>query len=175
MTASVDHYIHDSDGTRVLKIKVNETLYDDKEIYFTHDSATFQYAIENLSQTNVAGCITPITRHMGEDPNAWPQIEFDLTPGETCRGSIKANILAFQTSMIVGIRRVFAHRSNGEYIIEEAKNPVIRPILTLSVWDKDFYRLNFRRTRRLQYITAAFSFVIAVLAVAQIIVLIFLT
>jgi hypothetical protein len=175
MTASVDHYVHDSDGNRVLLINIDEEKHNNKEVYFTHDSATFEYTIDNLTDTTVEGYITPITKHNDEDSNGWPKINFYLGSGETCHGSIEANILAFQTSMIVGIRRAIAHHSNENYIIKKPDNPMIRPILTFSVWDKDFYALNFRRPRRLQYITAAFSIAIAFLALIQIIILITLT
>lgn len=147
-----------------------EGLDFDRQAFFTDEEFEYDLRITNESDRRLTGRIdyvgnTEQTVGLGRPPMSRWEIDIDLPPGETHLEPLYGVGLVGGSGLgvISGIRQPeVIDETEDETIIEPGDT--FRPLLSIIFWDREFYRINYLRPRRAQYVGALFGLLSAVFA-----------
>lgn len=139
-------------------------------VHFTDEHLDATLVLRNRSGERLTGVVRALTEletTMGLDrePIRKIDIDVDLAPGEVHREPAGGVVMVggSGTGIIAGISTPeVVESTDGATRIEPGET--FRPIGSLLVWDREFYRVNYLWPRRAQYVSVVFALLSAVLA-----------
>ena len=152
----------------VLEIEVQDLELDG--VQFTDDTFEGELVIRNLSDQRITGHIefvneSELTLGSDRDPLKEDSVEITLEPRETRRTPVGgAGIVGGTgTAILIGVTEpTISESDDGTLHIEPGD--VFAPLASMVFWDRDFYRVNYQRPRRAQYLSVVFAVLSALLA-----------
>ena len=151
-------------------LEITITGIDFEGVQFTDDTFEGELVIRNLSDTRLSGTLVVINESeltLGSDraPLKRERIEMDLGPHETRRlpAGGAGLVGGTGTAILVGVTEPnITETEDGTLRI--TPGDTFAPIASMVFWDRDFYRVNYQRPRRAQYLSVVFAVLSAILA-----------
>lgn len=156
----------------LVEVSVQDDLELGKSVYFTDQHPSFQLEVVNLSDETVWGKL--VVGLVFESP------EIHGSPSETYEMKIESNgsqevtfepgLLAHQGTAVLSVSKGsnFHQKPPEERATSGYTPPQLGdPIHTFTVWDRDFYKINYVRPRWGQYLAAILAVLIILVGVAQ--------
>ncbi|MGB9963293.1 hypothetical protein ACOZ32_14075 (plasmid) [Halobacterium sp. MBLA0001] len=152
---------------------VEDDLEPRRSVYFTDQSPTFQIKVENTGEKPIQGR-TNLRLSFERSPEDYESgthtpVVVDLEPGETQTIDHELDMLSYQGGAAVVVDK-FRIRDRDDHleINKKSGNRLFR-LYTFMVYDREYYRLNYLRPRRAQYLSAILAVLIIAVGVLQII------
>jgi len=160
--------------TRPLRIddvlEIELSGIDPEGVHFTDEEFDGTLVVRNRSEKRLTGTLEIIneletTMGAGTDPLSNESVEIDLESGETRELPVGGAGLVggTGTALMFGVRQPVITETE-EDTLEIDGGEQFAPLASLVFWDRDFYRVNYQRPRRAQYLSVAFALLSAVLA-----------
>lgn len=162
-----------SDGEEeVLKIEVVEDGLDGRRsVYFMDQSPAFTIKVENIGDQPTEGH-TYARMVFDESQNDYElntHEKLDCSLGICASREIEYNLdmLSYQGNAAIRIDKT--HAKTKEEVVDISKTATTRPrrIYTCMVYDRDYYRVNYLRPRRAQYLASLLAVLIVMTGVGQ--------
>ncbi len=173
-------------ANRQIDVRDNNEVYleitidvkNDKEVYFTDEEVCFEIKIENVSDRRVKGKLgwflgrgSGTIDHANNRDN---DLQIDLDPGEIHKESLSTGYLTHQSNALIGVNMPGDVDRSIDGVIEisepqtDAGNMYYQEGFSFTVWDREFYKVNYRRPRRAQYASVALAVLIILVGVLQV-------
>ena len=153
------------------------TVHGDTEgrntVYFTDQHPSFRIEVKNISDGVISGGFAAAIIFDTTGPTNTPEEQYrmSLEEGETNEVIFEPGLLAHQGTAIL---TVFKGGGFEQCLPEEQPSTMAQPpqagepAHTFTVWDRDFYRVNYLRPRWTQYVAAILAILIILVGVLQI-------
>lgn len=178
MPAQRTYYAERGDkGEEVLAIRIEGDLEQTthrkkrKLVYFTDQSPCFTIVAENISDQIID---TPLNVQISYDASEnrfesgeFEGIDVELEPGEKRRYERSVDLLAYQGTAAISIRKIRLRMKDGQLKqLTRGRDPY--HLYTFMVYDRDYYKVNYQTPRYAQYISAGLAVIIILVGVVQI-------
>jgi hypothetical protein len=152
----------------VLEVEITGIAVDG--VQFTDDTFDGELVVRNRGDERLAGTIEIVNESettLGSDRGSLARetVEVDLDPGGTRRIPVGGAGLVggTGTAVLVGVAEPeIGDPDDGTRRITPGDR--FAPLASMVFWDRDFYRVNYQRPRRAQYLSVAFALLSALLA-----------
>jgi len=152
-----------------LEISVEGDLEDGRTVYFTDQSPTFGIKIENNGQNKIYGKIPVSVVFEDAGTQSAGVITVDLDPYETTVQPFEVEFLPYQENARIVVDRIVGlPQQAGEAGMMINTSDKTEDLYTFSVWDRDFYKVNYLWPRYAQYASAGLAVLIILVSVIQI-------
>lgn len=162
-------------GKDVVKIPVEKPFLKvelepkgDPDKYFTDEKPSFTFLAENITDKKVyAELILRLQLNKRTQEFVFHE---EIESGETLTEEITTELLTFQDSGYIGLVSCSDFEEKEDKIEirkNDAVKPASHPLYTFTVWDREFYKSDYVRPRRAQYISALLSLCIVAVGVMQ--------
>lgn len=175
-------YVYEHSDMKYFRVSVDDDLepkrlQGKKSVYFTDQQVAFDVTITNLISDTTLELQLNIGVFFQHDLEVYDQLPISVTlePEETVRDTFNVGLLPFQETGIVGISSAITSNPTeiGDHEVEISRLGGTRGLKhtlhTFSVYDRDFYRVNYWRPRWAQYIAAALAVGIIIVGTLQLI------
>lgn len=152
----------------LLDVELEET--DDlRGTHFTDETFEHTIAVTNRGDRPLSGTIEFVTETeaslgIDREPISRTPIELDLDSGETHRQTLAhvGMVGGSGIGITAGITRPDADTAEGHTVVSPGE-PFL-PLASFTIWDREFYRVNYTRPRQAQYLAAGFGLLSAIFA-----------
>lgn len=156
-----------------LEIRViDDDLERRRSVYFTNQSPSFNIRIKNTSDKRIEGdTYTRLSFERSPDDfedGTHHRIEFDLNPGEKQDFEHKLDMLSYQGGAALTVDEVHARDRDDHIEVNTRAGTRLFRLYTFMIYDREYYKLNYLRPRRAQYISAILAVLIILVGVIQI-------
>lgn len=141
-----------------------------RQAYFTDEDFEMTLELTNESDKHLTGEVAWVSNTEGTVGKGTPpldrvDIDVDLSPGETHHHPMNALGITTGsgTGLVVGMRSPNIVETRDDEVVIEPGDRIL-PMGSIIFWDREFYRVNYLRPRRAQYIAAMFGLLSAVFA-----------
>lgn len=169
MPAETTCVVPDQDENDVLRVAVESDLERFRSVYFMDQSPEFLITVENLSDTELDGNVNIrlIFDESSDKYERWKVIDCCLNPGEKREYTFTPDILSYQGNAAVGMDTIRIRKRDSKYDITTHGTGMDR-LYTFMVYDREYYKLNYLRPRRAQWLAAALTVLVVLVGVIQI-------
>ena len=158
-----------------LAVSANGDLERGKNVHFTNQSPSFEIVIENTGNRPVE-----VDTHFrlsfdeskkGSESSATISVDETVDPGKASTHEMEPEMLPYQGSAAVSVDTVFLRgdddNDDGTIRCLRSRTNSLFRLYTFMVYDRDYYRVEYHRPRRSQYLSAFLSILVVTLAVIQ--------
>lgn len=173
-------YVYETNDTEYFQVAIKNDLEEKhvrgkKSVYFTDQKVEFEVTTENLTSDTTLDIKINIGIFFQHDQDVFDEFVIDETvaPDGTVTQTFDVGLLPYQETGIVGISKGITNHptETGENKLEIERlggSRKLRETLhTFSVFDRDFYRVNYLFPRWAQYIAAFLAVGIITVGVLQ--------
>lgn len=157
-----------------LKVWITGDREDRRSVYFTDQFPVFDVSVQNLTDRplELDLRITFADQRRPHEQHDYEQFVFDINPNSTETTQFEPDMLAYQGSAVLGIASpeygdVSKAENGGATIRPWSGFQELTPLYTFMVYDREFYKVNYFRTRWVQYVSALLAVLIIGIGVLQ--------
>lgn len=158
------------------RVWITGDLEDRRTVYFTDQFPVFTVHVENLTEHKLVHDLRIAFSYQRtpDDRHEYERYEPEIAPGATEHIAFKPDMLPYQGPAVIGFwhpgyEEVTEEDEGGLEVQTAAGQKELTPLYTFMVYDREFYTVNYFRTRRAQYMSAALAALIIAVGVLQVI------
>jgi hypothetical protein len=161
------------------KLKIDIIVENEASVYFTDDEVRFDLEIQNQTDDRVIGELNWFLGRgngtIDHTNNRHRSFGIDVPAGGTTRQEgLSTGLLTHQSNALIGVsqpNRIDSSRNGVTELSEPqtaAGDMYYQEGYSFTVWDREFYRLNYIYPRRAQYASVTLAVLIVLVGIIQI-------